>query len=114
MKKLTTNAKVKFLQAYVKKWHRRWHKKHPENIIGFKIGKKKTYREVEIANGTAALEKRIATDAELRKLLVKKSGVNTPSVFREQLQAIKRNLYPVKLKISKEKSDGEEDDEDQE
>lgn len=79
-----------------------------------KIGKKKTYREVEIANGTAALEKRIATDAELRKLLVKKSGVNTPSVFREQLQAIKRNLYPVKLKISKEKSDGEEDDEDQE
>ena len=41
MPELSTDAKVKFLQAYIKKIHRKWHKKHPDNIIGFKIGKKK-------------------------------------------------------------------------
>ena len=42
MTKLLTNAKIKFLQSHVRKWHQRWHKKHPENIVGFRIGKKKT------------------------------------------------------------------------
>src|SRR5436190_12965936 len=41
MKKLSTNERIKFLQAFVRKWHKRWHKRHPDNITGFKIAKKK-------------------------------------------------------------------------
>lgn len=40
MPHLTTTDKIKFLQRHVRKWHRRWHKKHPENLVGFRIGKK--------------------------------------------------------------------------
>jgi hypothetical protein len=42
MPKLSTDAKIKFLQAHVKKWHERWYTKHPDNIVGFRIDKKKT------------------------------------------------------------------------
>lgn len=49
MKKLTTKERVKFLQSHIRKWHRKWHKNHPENIIGFRIGKKRT-NEIEGKN----------------------------------------------------------------
>ena len=42
MSYLSTTDKIKFLQRHVKKWHQRWHNKHPENIVGFRIGKKTT------------------------------------------------------------------------
>lgn len=42
MNHLSNTAKIKFLQKHVRKWHQRWHKKHPENIVGFRIGKKTT------------------------------------------------------------------------
>jgi hypothetical protein len=42
MGKLSTNAKIDFLQNYIRQWHQDWQKKHPENIVGFRIGKKTT------------------------------------------------------------------------
>jgi hypothetical protein len=42
MSHLSTTDKIKFLQKHIRKWHERWHKKHPENIVGFRIGKKTT------------------------------------------------------------------------
>ena len=71
-----------------------------------KGGVKKT---VEVAYGQKAMEKKIAFDTEFRKKLISKAGINTPALFREQLNSIKKNLYPVKLKVSKEKSDGDEE-----
>ncbi|MFT3793636.1 hypothetical protein [Flavobacterium sp.] len=49
MKRLSTSAKIKFLQNYIKEWHKEWHKKHPENIVGFTIARKKT-GEIERRN----------------------------------------------------------------
>ena len=40
MKRISTVSKIRFLQDYVKKKHKKWHKEHPENIAGFRIGKK--------------------------------------------------------------------------
>jgi len=40
MNKLSTELRIKFLQDYIKEWHQTWHKNHPENIVGFRIGKK--------------------------------------------------------------------------
>jgi len=42
MNRLSTNTKLKYLQMHVKKWHQKWHKNHPDNITGFRIGKKTT------------------------------------------------------------------------
>jgi recombination protein RecA len=43
----------------------------------------------------------ITTDTVLRKQLVEKLDINTPSKFRKQLESIKENLYPVKVKATK-------------
>lgn len=66
---------------------------------------------IELAYGEKKMLRLLQTDAELRKRLIKRSGINTPSVFREQLEAIKTNLYPVRLKVvSKEANEEEESD----
>jgi hypothetical protein len=40
MAPLSTKEKLKFLQAYMLKWHQEWRQAHPSNISGFRIGKK--------------------------------------------------------------------------
>lgn len=40
MRKLSTKNKIKFLEHFVEKWHASFYKKHPDNIVGFKISKK--------------------------------------------------------------------------
>jgi RecA/RadA recombinase len=68
-------------------------------------------KTIEVAHGEKALEKRIIYDAELRGKLIRKSGVNTPSTFREQLADLTTNLYPVRMKVAKEKSQEDENEE---
>lgn len=42
MKRMTTQQKIRFLQTYMRKWHKRWRQRHGENIVGFRIDKKQT------------------------------------------------------------------------
>lgn len=68
-----------------------------------------SYKGELIAKGEEAFLKAIATNTELRKKLLNRLGVNTPSKLRtrlEELKTSKLNLYPVKLK-TKEDSDEE-------
>jgi recombination protein RecA len=69
-----------------------------------------SYKGEFIAKGEEAFLKAIANNQELRKKLLNKLGVNTPSKLRsrlEELRESKTNLYPVKLKTQSESSDEE-------
>jgi recombination protein RecA len=59
------------------------------------------YRGEQVAHGEEALELKISEDAEFRKKLINKLKVNTPSALRQRLENEKVNLFPVKLKVSK-------------
>jgi hypothetical protein len=71
MSYLSTTDKIKFLQRHVRKWHQRWHKKHPENIVGFRIGKKTT-------NGLTSRYYSIIFQVKKKK---KDSQLNTSSII---------------------------------
>lgn len=55
----------------------------------------------------AAILRVLTEDAVLRKSVLDKLDINTPSKLRKQLDALTENLYPVKLKESKSEDDGE-------
>ncbi len=55
-----------------------------------------------IANGEDALIKKINEDDELRKKLIRKSGINTISKTRSKLSKITENLYPITTEKSEE------------
>ncbi len=76
MNKVTEN-KILFLQQYVKKWHKRWQKKHPENIVGFRVGKK-------ISNG------KIGKNYSIIFMVVKK---------KEGFFLKKKNIIPDSIEI---------------
>jgi recombination protein RecA len=72
-----------------------------EGIIK-KKGSRYYRKENVIANGEDNLIKVLHEDADLRRLLIKRSGINTYSKTQELLDSFTKNLYPVKLKASKE------------
>jgi protein RecA len=72
---------------------------------GKKEGGKFYYKGELIGKGEEEFQERIAEDHELRKKLIKRLGVNTPSKLRLKLESINKNLFPVKLKV---KSDEQE------
>jgi recombination protein RecA len=49
-----------------------------------------------IANGEEALIKKLQEDGDLRKKLIRKSGINTISRTQKQLDKLSKNLYPIK------------------
>ncbi len=57
-----------------------------------------TYKGKVIAKGEENFRNKIAEDSELRKIFIKKMGINTTSKTRKQLEGIDKNLYPVKAK----------------
>lgn len=59
------------------------------------------YKEKMIANGDEAFLVALEENDELRRKLIKKSGVMTISKMQERLDAQTKNLFPVKLKKSK-------------
>lgn len=65
------------------------------------------YKDKMIANGEANLKKEIAENDKLRRKLIRKSGIMTPSIAMQRLENTKVNLYPVNVKKSKD--DGEEE-----
>lgn len=85
----------------------------PDILEYLKVLKKKGsryyFKEAMIANGEASLVKRLYEDEDLRKKLIRKSGINTISKTRGILESIGKNLYPVKAKTSS--SDDEDDSE---
>lgn len=60
-----------------------------------------------VAKGEEAFIRKISKDAALRKQLLDKLDINTPSRLKKKLEAISENLYPVKLKAKKEADDDE-------
>lgn len=66
------------------------------------------YKDKMIAQGDEKMLKVLAEDDDLRKKLIKKSGINTVSKTRNQIEAQKKNLYPVKAKKSKSNEKEEE------
>lgn len=54
-------------------------------------------------------ETKIRTDQDFRSRMIKLLGINTVSKTREQIKALDKNLYPVKLKVKK----GNDEDTDQ-
>jgi len=65
-------------------------------VITRKKGSSRYYFKGDmIANGEAAFLKRLAEDDELRRLLIRKSRVNTISRTSDKIAKIDKNLFPV-------------------
>lgn len=75
-----------------------------KGIVKRKMGKF-YYKGELIAKGDLAFKELIANDQKLRSRFIKKMGINTISKTREQMMSIKKNLYPVKLKVKKDEED---------
>lgn len=65
------------------------------------------FKDKMIANGEDAMMKVLEEDDELRRKLIKRSGVLTISKMQEKLDTTKKNLYPVKSKKSQSEDDEE-------
>lgn len=82
-----------------------------KDVITRKKGSSRFYMgDKMIANGEEALLKKIYEDDDLRKKLIRKSGINTISRTQKQLDKISKNLYPV-VSTDFEKQQEIEDDE---
>lgn len=83
----------------------------PELLVELGIVKRKQaiykYKGEIIAKGDENFLKVLKNNTELRQKLIKKAGINTVSSTRKKLDSINKNLYPVKLRISK-PTDGED------
>lgn len=66
------------------------------------------YRDKQIAHGDEKMLQILMDDEDLRRKLVKRSGINTPSKTRAKLEAIGKNLYPVSTKKQKANAQEEE------
>lgn len=67
------------------------------------------YKGELLAKGEEQFLLLLGKDTELRSKFIRKLNINTPSATRKKLEAINKNLYPVKMKKSK--PDGEEENE---
>lgn len=80
----------------------------PEILIELGVVKRKGniiyYKDKPIAKGVDHLLKVITEKEDLRKILIKKSGINTISKTRAQMDALTKNLYPIKAKEADEES----------
>lgn len=56
------------------------------------------FKEKQIAHGDEKMTLTLTEDDDLRQKLLKRSGINTVSKTRAQLESISKNLYPVKIK----------------
>jgi recombination protein RecA len=65
------------------------------------------YKGKMIARGDAAFRKLLIENVELRKKLIKRSGINTVSITREKINSIDKNLYKVNAKKAKKESDSD-------
>ena len=74
----------------------------PEILVEKGIVKRKQavfyYKGERLCKGDNAFLKLISTNDKLRRRLIRKLGTTTPSMLREKLEGLKKNLYPVKLK----------------
>lgn len=83
----------------------------PELLVQLKVierkkGASRYYMDGEvIANGEDAFMELLASNEELRKKLIHKSGINTISRVRSKLDNISTNLYPVNIKGDKSEED---------
>lgn len=66
------------------------------------------YKGKMIANGDDNMLNELNTNQELRQELIKKSGTMTVSKARKRLEQTEKNLYPVKIKATKDENPGEE------
>ena len=82
-----------------------------KEVVTRKKGSSRYYMgDKMIANGEDAFLRKLYEDEELRKKLIRKSGINTISKTRKQLERIVKNLYPV-ITTDFEKHQDIEDDE---
>lgn len=65
------------------------------------------YKDKMIANGEDAFMKVLVTDDLLRSKLIRKSGINTISTTQKEIDALTKNLYPIKGKKETEETDEE-------
>ena len=78
-------------------------------VLSRKKGSSRYYLgEKMVANGEEALLKVLSTDEEMRKKLIRKSGINTISKTQRQLGKIKENLFPVLISSYEKHSEEEE------
>lgn len=67
-----------------------------KEVVTRKKGSSRFYMgDKMVANGEEAFIRKLYEDEELRKKLIRKSGINTISKTRKQLEKIQKNLYPV-------------------
>lgn len=75
-------------------------------VLDRKKGSSRYYMDGKmIANGEEALIKKIADDDELRKKLIRKSGINTISRTKSKLAKLTKNLYPIVTEKSEDDGD---------
>jgi recombination protein RecA len=72
-------------------------------------GKMWYYKGEVVAKSEDKLLRKFIEDEDFRKKMIKKSGINTISKTRKQLEAIQHNLYPVSQ--NKKKKSGKEEEE---
>jgi recombination protein RecA len=65
------------------------------------------YKGKVIARGEEAFIELLVNNDELRSKFIKRVGVNTASLTRKKLESLTTNLYPVKLKKSKDEEEEE-------
>jgi recombination protein RecA len=68
-----------------------------KGVLERKKGSSRYYYDgAMVANGEDSLLEKLQADDSLRSKLIKKSGVNTISRTRNKIEALTKNLYPVK------------------
>lgn len=85
----------------------------PEVLLNSGVVKRKRgiwyFKGNIIAKSDDKMVKVLVEDEDLRRRLIKKSGINTVSKTRQRIESIEENRYPVKIKKSKQESNGEEE-----
>lgn len=82
-------------------------------LLELKVIKKKGtryyYKETMVCNGAANFARALEENEEIRKKIIKKSGIPTVSSFRAKLNSLTKNYYPIVTKGTQ----SEEEDEDE-
>lgn len=85
----------------------------PEILVSKGIVKRKQavfyYKGEKLCKGDDNFLRLIATDDKLRRRLLKRLGVSTPSTLRTRLEEQTKNLYPVKLKKQRDEQESQEE-----
>lgn len=78
-----------------------------DRVLIKKRGPRYYFKGELLAHGDLNLLKKLKDDSDLRSKLIKESSINTFSKTKAKIDALTKNLYPVKMKAKNDKKDEE-------